>query len=533
MKMKASGCSSRLMALFSFRSFHALLLLLTGCATLLFVVQAVRFLPVIGDNMHPEAAGVIAAQRWAHGLPLYDDYRHAPYIVTAFTPLWYGIMAVASRLGHLNLDSLTLFGRGLSLLCLLGLVFIGYRWNRRLGHSPGLALLTPAFYLSFPILIPWAVTARPDLPSLSWVLLALYWAAFRPSTSDVCLASVFAALAFLIRHNAVAVPVALVLWMVWNKRWKHAFLFCAVWGVVVGSTFAVFQKISHGMFLLNLSGAQFGTFAGTYVHDIVGRLLNDPGHGFAIALFAFGLFGFLAVCRHGNSHTGLLGLYLVITLGLATLGSAAAGAAVNHYLEPAMALALLVPSGMAWLQNYWHRDSPLAALAMVLLLMFLLPSLDEQRFELSRTRPENFKQFLPLLTTRHVFTDIPYLSARKPEPEFVDLAALYNTENAGPKARWSPDALAEELQQKKYDLLILNELVTLPYIAPGRYPRYPRLDAEVYTAIGRNYTLCFTAESTYVYALLPGDLSVQPACPTGQWTGDDLNRKSDATQLTH
>ncbi|MBS1850150.1 MAG: glycosyltransferase family 39 protein [Acidobacteria bacterium] len=530
MSMGPSGLSGRLTAVFSFRSFHLLLLLLTGCASLFFVIHTVRFLPVIGDNMHPEAAGVIAAQRWAHGLPLYDDYRHAPYIVTAFTPLWYGIMALASKLGHLDLDALTLFGRGLSLLCLLGLVSVGYRWNRRLGHSPSLALLTPAFYLSFPILIPWAVTARPDLPSLFLVLLALYWAAFRPSPGAVCVAAVLAGLAFLIRHNAVAVPVALVLWMVWNKRWKHAFLFCAVWGVVVGSTFAVFQKISHGMFLLNLSGAQFGTFAGTYVHDIVGRLLNDPGHGFAVALFAFGLFGFLAVCRNGNSHTALLGLYLVITLGLATLGSAAAGAAVNHYLEPALALALLVPSGLAWLQNYWHRDSPLAAFAVVFLLMFLLPSLDEQRFELSRTRPENFKQFLPLLATQHVFTDIPYLSARKPQPEFVDLAALYNTENAGPKARWSPDALAQDLQQKKYDLLILNELVTLPYVAPGRYPRYPRLDAEVYNAIGHNYTLCFAAEASYVYAPLPQDPYTPTACPAGEWSGSTQDKR-DSSEL--
>ena len=32
-------------------------------------------LRVTGDNMYPESAGVLDAQRWAQGLPLYSDYR--------------------------------------------------------------------------------------------------------------------------------------------------------------------------------------------------------------------------------------------------------------------------------------------------------------------------------------------------------------------------------------------------------------------------------------------------------------------------
>ena len=157
---------SRIAALLSFSNITRLLLILSGCAALLFLIEAVRFLPVTGENMYPESAGVLAAQRWAHGLPLYADYRQPPYLVTPFPPLWYGCLAIAAKFGLNDLDSLTLFGRVSSLAFLLGTMGLGYVWNLRLGLSPQLALLTPAFYLSFPVLIPWAVTARPDFLSI-------------------------------------------------------------------------------------------------------------------------------------------------------------------------------------------------------------------------------------------------------------------------------------------------------------------------------------------------------------------------------
>ena len=112
--------------------------------------------------MYPEAAGVLSAQRWAHGFALYEDYRQPPYMTASFPPVWYGILAVAAKLGLSDLNALTLFGRLLSLACLFGVTVLAFRWNRKIGHPLGLALLTPLFYLSLPILIPWAVTAHPD-----------------------------------------------------------------------------------------------------------------------------------------------------------------------------------------------------------------------------------------------------------------------------------------------------------------------------------------------------------------------------------
>jgi len=179
--------------LFSFERFQGLLLILTGLVALFFLVEAVRFLPVRSDNMYPEAAGVLSAQRWAHGLPLYEDYRQPPYMTASFPPAWYGVLALAAKLGLQGLNKLTLFGRLLSLGCLFGVGWLGFRWNRKIGLPFWLALLTPLFYLSLPILIPWAVTARPDFPGLLLVFLSLYVISLRPTKGSVLLAAAFAA----------------------------------------------------------------------------------------------------------------------------------------------------------------------------------------------------------------------------------------------------------------------------------------------------------------------------------------------------
>ena len=265
---------SRLLAVFlSFRAFHLLFLSLAGCMVLLFLADAVQSLPVTGENIYPESAGVVAAQRWGQGFPLYDDYRKPPYLITPFPPLWYAFLAIPVKLGMSSLDSLTLFGRVLTLVFLLSIAIIGYLWNRRLGFSFSVAVVTPVLYLSFPFIIPWGVTARPYFPALFFSLLAVYWAGTRSGSASIYVAAIAAAVAFLMRHNSVAAPVAIVLWWAWSRRWTDAARFCAAWTAAVSVILVPMYWASNGLLLLNLSSAKFGPLAITYIHDVLTRLL--------------------------------------------------------------------------------------------------------------------------------------------------------------------------------------------------------------------------------------------------------------------
>jgi hypothetical protein len=496
--------SSSRFVLFSFQSFQWLLLVFTGLVALSFAIEAVRFLPVQSDNMYPEAAGVLSAQRWAHGLSLYEDYRQAPYMTASFPPLWYGILAIAAKLGLNDLNALTLFGRLLSLLCLVGVAVFAFRWNRKIGYPAGLALLAPLFYLSLPILVPWAVTARPDFPALLLVFFALYLSSLRSTTtSSVAVAAALAAVGFLVRHNAVSVPVSVVLWLVWSRKWKAACIFCATWAAVVVPVIATVQHSSHGLLLLNISGAKFGEFALTYVRDVIGRLLVAQGHGFVIALFAFGIFGCIEAWRLGDKRCQLGCIYLVVSLGLAVLGSAARGAAANHYLEPTLALALLIPTGMSRLKAVWAPDSAFASLSIVMVLVLLLPALDAQRWDVMHTRPEDLRQIARLVENKSVLTDIPYLAARTSSLELLDPASLTNMERTG---AWSAAGIMRELEEKKYELVVLSQAPnTSSAVLTATYPRYPHLDSKVQTAIADNYGLCFRTDTAFVYVPLSTD----------------------------
>jgi hypothetical protein len=492
----------RASALLTFESFCLILLVLTGAAALCFAGRAIQFLPVIGENVYPETAGVWAAKQWTDGAPLYGDYRQPPYSISSFPPLYYAVLAGAARFGASGLDSLTFFGRLLSLASLLGIAVLGLAWNRRRGHSWRISSLTPAFYLSFPVLIPWAVAARPDFPPLLLGFVGLYFAAFRHSRKWLAAAGVATGLAFLMRHNAVAVPVALVLWLIATRRWKNAILFCSVWFLTVVPVLLWFYGSSHGMLLLNLSSAKYGPFALTYARDAFSRLLELEGQEFGVALFAFGAFGFLMSLKEREPTVRLLQIYVVVALALAVIGTAAAGGGPNHYLEAALAMALLVPPGMASLQRAWIPDSPFAALALVLTVAFLVPALDVQRSNVANKKPEDLRRVLLLLKDRSVFTDDGYLEARTSKPEALDLSSLSNTARVGGWAAWDSGSLVRQLQQQEFDTLILRTRLDLPFDPRARYPRTWRLDAAIRHAIAANYMMCTKIDNSYGYGTL-------------------------------
>ncbi len=475
----------------SFDTFSGMLLLLTGLAMLGVLVEAVRFLPVTGDNVYPEASNIVVAQRWASGFPLYADPRQPPYLLAGFPPLWYAGLAVAHRVGVSELDALTLFGRLLNLAALLASAGLGYLWGRWLGFPRRLALLTPTLYLSFPILIPWAVAARPDFPTLFFSLLAACVASFRLGTAGVVLAGVSAAVAFLVKQSSVAVPTAIVLWLLSSRRWRHAVLFVVTWWLLVGATLVGFEVSDHGAMSLNLSGHHFGTLSLAHVHDTVVRLWKPSGSGFALALLALGAFGFCYAW--GESRSRLLGIYFATALGFALLGSAVSAGNVNYYFEPAFLLALLTPVGLDQLRRQWARESPMAGFVAITMLVLLLPSLDVQRWKMFGETPPDLQRVVPLVKEKRLLTDIPYLGARSALPELLDPVSQANLEREG---GWSADALVERILEKDYDLVILHLKLDDPRWDTARYLT---IGSGLRTAIAQTYAWCFEMDSTYVY----------------------------------
>jgi hypothetical protein len=351
-------------------------------------------------------------------------------------------------------------------------------------------------------------------------LLALLCAGLRPTAASTTLAAILMALAFLAKHNTVSVAVAIVLWLLWYRRWKLAAIFCAVWAIAAVSVLLPYQMSSGGLLLLNLSGSKFGLFALTYVRDVLAQLFTKEGCGFAVALFTLGAFGFIQSLKSRDSRSHLICIYFIVSFGLAILGTAAAGGAVNHYFEPALAMAMLIPPGMVQLQAAWQKESPLALLTILMTLALLLPSLDVQRWNAMHKRPEDVRPFVSMFENRRVFTDDPYLAARIAKPQAIDLSSLTNTENRGGWAAWSSDAIAKDLREQKYDLVILRTPMRAPYVPynpAARYPRTHRLDSAIQNAILQSYSLCLESDKSDDY----GQLSLYRPRPFGQGSASD------------
>jgi hypothetical protein len=273
-----------------------------------------------------------------------------------------------------------------------------------------------------------------------------------------------------------------------------------------------FQWLSGGFFFLNLAGGKFGQVSVSYVRDVLARFLEPSGQAFAIALFAFGIFGFVEACRGSERRSHLLCLYTIVALALAIIGSATAGAAPNHYLETALGLATLIPVGLLSLERSWSSGSPLAILSTVMVLLFLSPSLDVQRSNVVHDRPDDLRFLAPLVADRHIFSDIPYVAARAATPEALDLASLINSERSKTGHGWSSAAVVQNLDEKKYSLVILSQPVEQAYVPNGLYPRYPRMDEAMQTAIRDNYSLCSHSAVAYIYCPLHSD-SASPSVP--------------------
>jgi hypothetical protein len=486
----------------SFAFFLTIVLVVASIAALLFMMEARHFLLAAGDNVYPEATGVASALRWAHGLPLYSSFQEAPYVLTAFPPLWYLCLRAAIHAGFRDADSLTIFARGMSLVFLGALSLLAFVWNRRRGYTAGESALSPILYLAFPVLLPWAVSARPDFPSLFFALAALVAVTLRPRIDGALLAGFLAGLCFLFRHSCVAAPTAIGLSLIIARRWRDTVMLCLGWALPVTVVLWKFEVASKGAMRTSLSGSNFGSMSIANAHEIVTHLFTREGYAFAGLLFAFGLLGLIVAWKSEDPAGRVLVFYFLLTLTLAVLGSALAGAGENHYLEPALAAALLAPVGAAELRKRWPSDSLLPMFLCLLVLIAWLPTLDLRHWQAADRRRADFHGLVALVADRNVLTDIPYLAARTSSQEFLDATSLRYAEVVH---RWSPLAVVRDLDGQSFEAVILHEPLSKMEKEEGQ-DRYPRLGAAIRAAIKRNYGFCYQTDSVSVY----GRLSKEP-----------------------
>jgi hypothetical protein len=97
-------------------------------------------------------------------------------------------------------------------------------------------------------------------------------------------------------------------------------------------------------------------------------------------------------------------------------------------------------------------------------------------------------------------------------PEAVDLASLLNSERSRGGHGWSSTEVVDALSARRYSLVILSQPIQDAYVPAGLYPRYPRLDAAMKSAIQQSYALCSKSTVAYVYGPTAHGSNL-PICP--------------------
>src|SRR5262245_22729019 len=149
---------------------------------------------------------------------------------------------------------------------------------------------------------------------------------------------------------------------------------------------------------------------------------------------------------------------------------------------------------------------------------FASPNLDMRRWALMHSPPDDLRRVVPLVQNTRAFVDDPYLAARALNPNSVDLASLVNTQIIGGWAGWSSQGLSKAIAEKQFEIIVLSRSLEKYYLPNGRYPRAPRMDARLHSAIAANYRFCFELDAEYIFVPVssdPGTISNCPVRPAG------------------
>jgi hypothetical protein len=280
-----------------------------------------------------EGGVLLDAMHATHLRELYGDYRHYPFVVASYTPLYPLVCALGLKLFR----GLFTFGRAVSCLAVIGSVAAIWALVGRAVQSRAAALAAVALFLTAPILA-FNVGFRADFPALALALGGLYCAI--RGGRWLILAVAMMVLAIYTKQSMIAAPAAVIVGLWWKGERRNALLVGASYAIMVLAAGAILQVASDGWFYRHVVISNLNRWEGAHL-----ARLWRAGFLSSLAPFLLGLLGAgWAVSRWrpgatsgggevGRSTIPLLYLYFAFAM-VGSLAAGKVGANVNYMLEP-------------------------------------------------------------------------------------------------------------------------------------------------------------------------------------------------------
>lgn len=349
-------------SLLAWRQLPVLLWLVVFCLSVDVVTLSVRMFADFRkyvDVGYPDSALILRIAEYVHTGNLYPDINQPPYYPTLYGPLGYVILSVPYRLAVHHSYSTTKALRLAVFGFFLGSVALVFLISRRLRAPINMALLGALFAASGIELHAWLMQIRFDMLALSLALLGIWLCLGLEQRWQLALAAVCGGVAFLCKQTCVAMPAAVFLWFLCQRR----FLTALWW--VTGVAFTVIT--GYGFFILRepLAWQHFAALS---------RPIFEYREGLRIVLMAmseakvlFFFFGAYFAWRHRLEKAWLIMLYGLMALFVGLLTIPQVGGNVNYFLEFWVTSAILAAPGLVEL-NRRLRRTPVAVTVLLMVL---------------------------------------------------------------------------------------------------------------------------------------------------------------------
>ncbi len=406
------------------------------------------------DVSYPDSATLLRIGEFTRLGHIYPDNNRPPYLVTLYGPLTYVFLSIPYRLAQtVGIAPQVLVRLGIvGALCLS--VLLTFMITRRLYNSPPMAWLCALFAVSALPMSSWTTQIRGDFLALAFSLLSLYWFLLTHGRPRAIGAAICAGIALLVKQTFLAVPIAIVSWLIYRRRYKEAFF----WSTGLTLTFVAGYAIAwwrEPMMLKHIAALRHPILGYGEALRILGIAASQP----VVPLAVIG--GLLAV-RKRNPERLLCLIYCLVAWLLSSLTITQVGGSINYFFEPLMASAVLAGPGLRELQRKANRTSILVTtMLFVLLLRAFLPMLGEEFAYLRESyasvadyqvRKTQWQSFVSTVSGRRLLSTYPDVTVLSTTPEIPDPFLNSTLERRG---LWNSGPVVAEINARIYDLIVI------------------------------------------------------------------------------
>lgn len=468
------------------------LLFFLGLYTALFLYHAVHLSFAHGEMNYGEASWLFAALRVRHGLPVYFDYTHSPYIAMVYSPLDFWLAGGLGALARVpdswmvpltrltTVASTLLAGAAIFTLC------------RRLGCGRLVsALATFLFFTPTHTFLLWSFVARSDMLAAALGLCAITCMVALPGARGVLAAGILCGLAVASKQDAIAPLMACAGWLFFSERRKQL---VPLLGGFLAALVVVFL----------IMGQEEARLLITHTLDLMG------GAWFSVTFYArfsdlLALFGpvfpvvALGMARPATptEPRNLVLAYFATSAFVLLLSAGKLGSASSYCLELIAVSCVLAGLGVQWLFEVVSVQREVFA---GLLLLVGAPIAVQTATALNtaqnyRDTGADDRPLSAMLSGQDgpVLSENGYIALHGTDPPVL-LDPLYFSVLAW-EGRWDPAPLKQMVSEKQFAAVVLTRPVEWPAVVQG-IPWFP---PGVIQAVQQNYTYSGTSGRYYVY----------------------------------